>query len=77
MSFEERLLKKQQSGFDHFNASAKLAERKEAMRAHATTKGKVKNKHEPREKYSKLPVSTLKRELHIEKTASGYKRGVW
>ena len=77
MSFEERLRKKQETGFDHFNAGAKLTERKEAMKVHAATKGKVKNKHEPRVRYSKLPVSTIKRELHIEKTGSGYERGVW
>ncbi len=30
LSFEERLQRKQQAGYDHFNSKEKLSERKEA-----------------------------------------------
>ena len=77
LSFEERIGLKQQSGFDHFNSKLKLDDRREAQKKHQTTKGKVRDKKAPRERYSKLPVSTLPRELHREKSASGYVRGGW
>ena len=32
LSFEERLLLKQQAGYDHFNNKGKLNERKDAMK---------------------------------------------
>ena len=47
------------------------------MKVHETTKGKVTNKKAPRERYSKLPVSTIKREQHRDKATSGYVRGQW
>ena len=77
LSFEERLQLKQQSGYDHFNSREKLAQRKEASKQHQATKGKVKDKKGPRERYSKLPVSTLKQEKHREKAGSGYVQGEW
>ena len=55
----------------------KLTQRKEAQKAHESTKGKVTNKKAPRERYSKLPVSTIKHEKHRDKATSGYVRGEW
>lgn len=77
LSFEERLMNKKQAGYDHFNSSTKLNERKEAQKTHDAIKGKVTNKKQPRVRYSKLPVGTIKQQKHREKVTSGYERGEW
>lgn len=77
LSFEERLRTKKQAGYDHFNSRTKLSERRDAQKVYETKKRAKKNKKEPSQRYSKLPVSTIRVDKHREKQASGYERGQW
>ena len=52
-------------------------ERREAKKVQEGKKEKAKNKKLPKERYSKLPVGTVRKEQHREKASSGYEGGRW
>ena len=64
MTFEERMRLKQRSGFDKINTKEDVLLRKEQAQKLAA-KPATKNKKMPKERYSKLPVSTI-RSLNLE-----------
>ena len=64
MTFEERMRLKQRSGFDNIKSKEEVLLRKEQAQKLAA-KPAAKNKKMPKERYSKLPVSTI-RNLNLE-----------